>query len=147
MIELAEILAARARIADVAVRTPLIELRVDEAPAEIYCKLETMQPINSFKIRGAANAIRSAPADARAAGLLTASAGNMALGVAWVARELGLEATIAVPNTPRKQKPPRSNASAAGCCAFPMTSGGSRSSPAGSRGWMGCSSTRSPTRR
>jgi threonine dehydratase len=97
VIGLAEIRAARERIADVAVRTPLIALRLDEAPAEIYCKLETLQPINSFKIRGAANAIRSAPADARAAGLLTASAGNMAQGVAWVARELGLEATIAVP--------------------------------------------------
>jgi threonine dehydratase len=97
LIELAEIRAARERIADVAVRTPLIALHLDDAPAEIYCKLETLQPINSFKIRGAANAIRSAPAQARAAGLLTASAGNMAQGVAWVARELGLEATIVVP--------------------------------------------------
>jgi threonine dehydratase len=97
VIELAEIRAARDRIADVAVRTPLIALHLDDAPAEIYCKLETLQPINSFKIRGAANAIRSAPAEARAAGLLTASAGNMAQGVAWVARELGLEATIVVP--------------------------------------------------
>ncbi len=56
-----------------------------------------LQPINSFKIRGAANAIRSAPEAARRAGLVTASAGNMAQGVAWVARELGLPATIAVP--------------------------------------------------
>jgi threonine dehydratase len=97
VIELAEIRAARERIADVAVRTPLIALHLDDAPAEIYCKLETLQPINSFKIRGAANAIRSASPQARAAGLLTASAGNMAQGVAWVARELGLEATIVVP--------------------------------------------------
>ena len=97
MIALAEIEAARERIADVAVRTPLVRLRVDDSPAEIYLKLESLQPINSFKIRGAANAIRSAPADARRAGLVTASAGNMAQGVAWVARELGLPATIAVP--------------------------------------------------
>ncbi len=97
MIELAAIEAARERIADVAIRTPLVPLRVDGAPAEVYLKLETLQPINSFKIRGAANAIRSAPDDARAGGLLTASAGNMAQGVAWVARELGLTATIAVP--------------------------------------------------
>ena len=97
MIALAEIEAARGRIADVAVRTPLVRLRVDDAPAEIYLKLENLQPINSFKIRGAANAIRSAPEDARRAGLVTASAGNMAQGVAWVARELGLSATIAVP--------------------------------------------------
>jgi threonine dehydratase len=97
VIELAAIEQARERIADVAVRTPLVRLRVDEAPAEIWCKLETLQPINSFKIRGAANAIRSAPAAERERGLLTASAGNMAQGVAWVARELGLPATIAVP--------------------------------------------------
>jgi threonine dehydratase len=97
VIPLQAIREARERIADVAVRTPLIRLRVDEGPAEIWCKLETLQPINSFKIRGAANAIRSAPAAERERGLLTASAGNMAQGVAWVARELGLPATIAVP--------------------------------------------------
>lgn len=97
MIDLAEIRAAQQRIADIAVRTPLVRLPVADAPAEIHLKLETLQPINSFKIRGAANAIRSAPPDVRSAGLLTASAGNMAQGVAWVARELGLPATIAVP--------------------------------------------------
>jgi threonine dehydratase len=97
VIELAEIEAARTRIADVAVRTPLVRLRIADAPAEIYLKLETLQPINSFKIRGAANAIRSASAESLRDGLLTASAGNMAQGVAWVARELGLPATIAVP--------------------------------------------------
>ena len=97
MIDLAAIEAARDRIADIAVRTPLVRLRSDDAPAEIHLKLETLQPINSFKIRGAANAIRSAPPELRARGLLTASAGNMAQGVAWVARELGLPATIAVP--------------------------------------------------
>jgi threonine dehydratase len=97
VIELAAIEAARERIADVAVRTPLVRLRIDDAPAEIYLKLETLQPINSFKIRGAANAIRSAAPETLRQGLLTASAGNMAQGVAWVARELSLQATIAVP--------------------------------------------------
>ncbi len=97
MIDPAAITAARARIADIAVRTPLIRLPIDDAPAEIHLKLETLQPINSFKIRGAANAVRAAPPELRRAGLLTASAGNMAQGVAWVARELGLAATIAVP--------------------------------------------------
>ena len=98
MIELSEIEAARDRIADVAVRTPLVRLPLDDAPAEIYLKLETLQPINSFKIRGATNAVRKArPGELRERGLLTASAGNMAQGVAWVARELGLTATIAVP--------------------------------------------------
>ena len=97
MIALEEIRAAQDRVADLAVRTPLIRLHLDEAPAEIHLKLETLQPINSFKIRGAGNAIRSASPELRAQGLLTASAGNMAQGVAWVARELGLHATIAVP--------------------------------------------------
>jgi threonine dehydratase len=97
VIDLGAIEAARERIADIAVRTPLVRLAVDDAPAEIHLKLETLQPINSFKIRGAANAIRSAPPELRERGLLTASAGNMAQGVAWVARELGLPATIAVP--------------------------------------------------
>ena len=97
MIELAAIEAARERIAGAAVRTPLVRLYIENAPAEIYLKLESLQPINSFKIRGATNAIRSAPEAARANGLVTASAGNMAQGVAWVARELGVPATIAVP--------------------------------------------------
>jgi threonine dehydratase len=97
VIPLAEIEAARERIRGAAVRTPLVRLRLDDAPAELYLKLENLQPINSFKIRGATNAVRMAGADAAAGGLLTASAGNMAQGVAWVARELGVPATIAVP--------------------------------------------------
>jgi threonine dehydratase len=96
VIELAAIEAARERIAGAAVRTPLIRLHVD-GPAEIYLKLENLQPINSFKIRGATNAIMLAAPGERAKGLVTASAGNMAQGVAWAARELGLPATIAVP--------------------------------------------------
>ena len=97
MIELAAIETARERIADAAIRTPLVRLRVEDAAAEIYLKLENLQPINSFKIRGATNAIMLAPAGERAKGLVTASAGNMAQGVAWAARELGVPATIAVP--------------------------------------------------
>jgi threonine dehydratase len=98
VIELAEIEAARGRIAGSVVRTPLVRLYVEDAPAEIYLKLENLQPINSFKIRGAANAVMLAPASARAKGLVTASAGNMAQGVAWMARELGVPATIVVPD-------------------------------------------------
>jgi threonine dehydratase len=96
VIGLAEIEAARERIARAAVRTPLLRLHV-EAPAEIYLKLENLQPVNSFKIRGATNAVLLAPEEARRTGLVTASAGNMAQGVAWTARELGVPATIAVP--------------------------------------------------
>ena len=74
-----------------------MRLHYESSPAEIYLKLEPLQPINSFKIRGATNAVRIAPESERAKGLVTASAGNMAQGVAWAARELGLTATIAVP--------------------------------------------------
>ncbi len=97
-IAIEEIVAARERIAGAAVRTPLVRLEVEDAPAEIWCKLETLQPINSFKIRGAANAVRSADPQLVGRGLVTASAGNMAQGVAWIARELGVPATIAVPD-------------------------------------------------
>jgi threonine dehydratase len=97
LIDLAAIEAARERIEGTAIRTPLVRLPVEDAPAEIYLKLENLQPINSFKIRGATNAVLLAPAAERAKGLVTASAGNMAQGVAWAARELGVPATIAVP--------------------------------------------------
>src|SRR5215469_3179131 len=97
MTTLAEIKAARERIAGAAIRTPLVRLYVD-APAEIYLKLENLQPVHSFKIRGAMNAIMLAPSQ-RTPGLVTASAGNMAQGVAWTARVLGLPATIVVPDS------------------------------------------------
>ncbi len=67
-------------------------------PTEIYLKLENLQPIGAFKIRGAYNAARSASPDEVAAGLVTASAGNMAQGVAWAARELGVPCTVIAPD-------------------------------------------------
>jgi threonine dehydratase len=97
VIELAEIERARDVIADVAVRTPLVRLDV-AADAEIYLKLETLQPVNSFKIRGAANAVLQASDDDLRDGVLTASAGNMAQGVALAARLRGVPATIVVPD-------------------------------------------------
>ena len=69
---------ARTRIAGAAIRTPLVRLNVDDAPAEIYLKLENLQPIGSFKIRGAANAMRQADTALLEKGVWTASAGNMA---------------------------------------------------------------------
>ena len=104
MITLAAIEAARERIASTALRTPLIRLQADDAPAEIYLKLETLQPVNSFKIRGAASAVLLASPEERAQGLVTSSAGNMAQGVAYLARELGLPATILVPDTAPEAK-------------------------------------------
>jgi threonine dehydratase len=97
LIPLEEIVSARNVVRDVVVRAPLLRLQAPESPAEIWLKLECLQPIGSFKLRGAANAIRRAPTDALADGVVTASAGNMAQGVAWVARELGIPATIVVP--------------------------------------------------
>jgi threonine dehydratase len=90
--------AARERIRGLALRTPLVKLNVDHAPAEIWLKLENLQPIGSFKIRGAGNAMRSLPAAELGQGVYTASAGNMAQGVAWVARELGIPCTVVVPD-------------------------------------------------
>ena len=95
-VPLAEIAAAQRRIAGTAVRTPLIRLHVD-APCELWLKLENLQPIGSFKIRGAANAMAMADPDALSRGVWTASAGNMAQGVAWCARERGIRCTVVVP--------------------------------------------------
>ncbi len=97
-IPLAAIQEARERIAGDAIRTPLVRLNVDDAPAEIYLKLETLQPIGAYKIRGAANAIRFSSPGEREHGVYTASAGNMGLGVAWMAREMDLPCTVIVPD-------------------------------------------------
>jgi threonine dehydratase len=99
-IPFAEIERARETIADAIVRTPLVRLEGPEVPngTEIWLKLECLQPIGSFKLRGALNAIRSAPASAVAGGVATTSAGNMAQGVAWAARERGVPATIVAPD-------------------------------------------------
>ena len=92
-----DIRAAQKRIAGIAIRTPLIRLNVENAPAEIFLKMENLQAIGSFKVRPALNAIVSAPADATAAGVYTASSGNMAQGVAYSALRLGLKATVLLP--------------------------------------------------
>ena len=96
--DLADIRAARERLHGVTVRTPLVRLNA-EAPAgtEIWLKLENLQPIGSFKLRGAGNAMRLAGPERLRDGVYTASAGNMAQGVAWSARELGVPATVVVP--------------------------------------------------
>ena len=95
---LAEIRSARDRIAGSAIRTPLIRLNVDEAPAEIYLKLENLQPIGSFKLRGAGNAMQLAGTQNLSKGVYTASAGNMAQGVAWNARRMGVSCQVIVPD-------------------------------------------------
>ena len=97
-ITLDEIRAAAHRIADSVIRTPLIRLNDDRTAAEIYLKLENLQAIGSFKLRGAGNALALAAAEELAQGVYTASAGNMAQGVAWHARRLGIPCHVVVPD-------------------------------------------------
>ena len=97
-IPLIEIEAARERLAGIAVRTPLVRLNMETGPVEIYLKLENLQPIGAFKIRGAVNAMATADDEALARGVWTASAGNMGQGVAWNASRLGLRCSVVVPD-------------------------------------------------
>jgi threonine dehydratase len=94
---------ACARISTAALRTPLVRLNA-EAAAEVWLKLENLQPIGSFKIRGAANVMGKTPRERLEKGVLTASAGNMAQGVAFCARRLGVPATIVSPETAPQTK-------------------------------------------
>ncbi|MBZ5618568.1 MAG: threonine/serine dehydratase [Acidobacteriia bacterium] len=102
-VTLAQVEEARRNIAPVALRTPLVPFHAD-APAELYLKLENLQPIGSFKIRGAANVMARTPREKLERGVLTASAGNMAQGVAFCARRLGVPATIVAPDTAPQTK-------------------------------------------
>ncbi len=98
-IPLQAIYAAQRCIRGLVTRTPLIRLALEDAPAEIYLKLENLQPIGSFKLRGATNAAQSLTPQELAHGLCTPSTGNMAQGVAWNARRLGIPCDVVVPDT------------------------------------------------
>ncbi len=99
-ITIEDIRAARERIAGVITRTPLIRLLhgVEGVP-EIWLKLENLQPINAFKLRGAANAVALLPDQERQKGVWTISAGNAGQGVAYAAREAGVPCTVVVIET------------------------------------------------
>jgi threonine dehydratase len=97
-ITLAQVDEARRNISAVALRTPLVRCNT-EAPVELYLKLENLHPIGSFKIRGAANVMARTPREQLERGVLTASAGNMAQGVAFCAKRMGIRATIVAPET------------------------------------------------
>jgi threonine dehydratase len=99
VIPLEEIRRARERLGDSVLRTPLV--RFDE---HVWLKLENLQPIGSFKLRGALSAVRAASPSELAGGVVTASAGNMAQGVAWAAREAGVRATIIAPDDAPRAK-------------------------------------------
>jgi threonine dehydratase len=98
-ITLADVERARARVYEVAVRTPLVRLFAPELPPEreIYLKLDCLQPIGSFKIRGAYNLIASLPPERLRAGVYTGSAGNAAQGVALAAARAGVPCTVIMP--------------------------------------------------
>ena len=114
-----EIERARERIAGGAIRTPLVRLDADVPGTEIYLKLEVLQPIGSFKIRGAGSLIGSLPEDELADGVWTTSAGNMAQAVAWYARRRGVPATVVMPDTAPDAK--RSAAERLGARVVPVT--------------------------
>jgi threonine dehydratase len=108
-IPLHEIQGAARAVYDLVVRTPLIRLELPEAPGdrrstEIFLKLETLQPIGSFKIRGAHNAVRQLSDDERRDGVWTVSAGNAGQGVALAARHAGIPCAVMVIDTAPRAK-------------------------------------------
>ena len=103
-IELLEIRAARERIAKTIVRTPLIRLELGPEFPDIRLKLESLQPINAYKLRGAANAVAMLSQADRKRGVWTISAGNAGQGVAYAARAAGVPCTVVVVETAPKSK-------------------------------------------
>lgn len=93
-IELAEIRAARERIAGTIVRTPLVRLELGPGFPDIRLKLENLQPINAYKLRGAANALAMLPAAEQRRGVWTISAGNAGQGLAYAALKAGVPCTV-----------------------------------------------------
>jgi threonine dehydratase len=109
-IELSEIREARARIADTIVRTPLIRLELGPGYPDVRLKLENLQPINAYKLRGAANAVAMLSDSERKRGVWTISAGNAGQGVAYAARRAGVPCTVVVIETAPASKVARMKA-------------------------------------
>ncbi|PYQ60538.1 MAG: pyridoxal-5'-phosphate-dependent protein subunit beta [Acidobacteria bacterium] len=103
-VSIEEIRAARERTRKLVVHTPLIQLRHDTTAPDIWLKLETLQPINAFKIRGAANAVAMLTPEARKKGVWTISAGNAGQGVAFAARDAGIVCTVVAIETAPETK-------------------------------------------
>src|SRR5271166_6720383 len=103
-ITLDEIKQARQRIATTIVRTPLVRLQLGPEYPEIRLKLENLQPINSYKLRGAANAVAMLPDSERKRGVWTISAGNAGQGVAYAARQAGVPCKVVVIGTAPQSK-------------------------------------------
>src|SRR5437588_7451700 len=103
-IKLDEIKEARERIANTIVRTPLVRLDLGPDFPDIRLKLENLQPINAYKLRGAANAVAMLPDSERKRGVWTVSAGNAGQGVAYAARQAGVPCTVVAVETAPKSK-------------------------------------------
>lgn len=104
-IQLNEIKAARNRIAGTIVRTPLVRLQLGPEYPEIWLKLENLQPINAYKLRGAANAVAMLDDSERQRGVWTVSAGNAGQGVAYAAKQAGVPSTVvAIETAPEAKK-------------------------------------------
>jgi threonine dehydratase len=103
-VALEQIVAARARIRDSSIVTPLVDCDIAPAGKALRLKLENLQPIGSFKTRPIANAVLSRNRSELAGGIYTTSSGNSGLGVAWMARRLGITATAIVPSNAPQAK-------------------------------------------
>jgi threonine dehydratase len=103
-IQLSEIQEARKRIANTIVRTPLLRLELGPDFPDIRLKLENLQPINAYKLRGAANAVALLRESERQRGVWTISAGNAGQGVAYAARQAGVPCAVVVVETAPKSK-------------------------------------------
>jgi len=103
-IELQDIEAARERIADTVLRTPLVRLDLGSDAPEVWLKLENLQPTNAYKIRGATNAVARLSDEERAKGVWTISAGNAGQGVAYAARQFGIPSSVVAIETAPQTK-------------------------------------------
>jgi threonine dehydratase len=103
-IDLADIRSARSRIAGTAVRTPLVRLELGPGQPDVRLKLENLQPINAYKLRGAANAVAMLSETERRRGVWTISAGNAGQGVAYAARKAGVPCTVVAIETAPQSK-------------------------------------------
>ena len=118
-IELAEVQEARKRIAGTILRTPLVKLELGQGFPDIRLKLENLQPINAYKLRGAANAVAMLSESERQRGVWTISAGNAGQGVAYAARQAGVPCTVVVIETAPESKIERMRALGANLVAAP----------------------------
>src|SRR5260370_38991336 len=103
-IELADVQEARKRIAGTILRTPLVRLELGPDYPDIRLKLENLQPINAYKLRGAANAVGLLSESERKRGVWTISAGNAGQGVAYAARATGVPCTVVAVETAPQSK-------------------------------------------